>query len=98
MPLHAQHVKSAQRGDPFPEFDIGAAPRHVGRDRQRSTLSGARDDLRLLFIALSVEHLRRVTALAQRRGQRFRFVDAAGADEDGDRENSIRITTIWCAR
>ena len=50
--------------DAAAEFDVGSAAGHVGRDRDRARLTGARDDFRFALVVLGVEHVVR----AVRRG------------------------------
>ena len=62
--------------------DIGSAPGHLGRHRDRAELSGLGDDPGLLLIVLGVEHHRRNTAAQQPRVQILRLGDVLRADQD----------------
>ena len=55
--LGADHEKSAAFRHAFAELNVGAAARHVRRDRDRPRLPGALDDLGFLHVELRVEHV-----------------------------------------
>ena len=48
--------KPPTSGDAGAQLDVGAAARHVGGDRDRAALAGARDDFGFLLVILRVEH------------------------------------------
>ena len=51
------HLRRLRLRDARPELDVGAAAGHVGRDRDRARLPGARDDLRFALVVLRVQHV-----------------------------------------
>ncbi len=65
-----------------PQFDVGAAPRHVGGDRHRARPSRLRDDLRLALVVLRVEDVVLDAAAPQHAGNRLRGIDAGRTDKD----------------
>src|SRR4051812_14614547 len=48
--FRADDIKSAPFENAGPEFNVGAAPRHVGGDRDCSRLAGASYDFRFLHV------------------------------------------------
>ena len=80
--LGADDVEPAEFADALAEFDVGAAARHVRRDRDRAALAGARDDVGLLLVELRVEHGVN-HAGAPQMGQHLRGLDAHSAHEHG---------------
>ena len=87
MPAGADHMQPAQFGDPVvigfvgpAEPDIGAAPGHLGRHRDRAVFAGLGDHLGLLGVVLGVEHHRGHAAAQQPLVQLFGFGNVAGAD------------------
>ncbi len=65
------------------EHDVGAAPGHVRRHRDRALASGLRDDGRLALVELGVEHLVRYAVPAQHRREQLGLRHTGGADQDG---------------
>ena len=53
VPLGADDVEAAALRHAGAEFNVGAAARHVGGDRDRARLAGAGDDLRFLHVDTS---------------------------------------------
>ena len=81
--LGAQHVQAAQLGDPGAQFDVGAAPGHVGGDGDRALLPGAGHDLGLLLVVLGVEHRVDDALLLEHAAEHFAGLDGDGAHQDG---------------
>src|SRR5437879_4570789 len=52
--LGADNEEPASFGHALPELNVGAAARHVGRDRDSTRLTGALDDLCFLHVELRV--------------------------------------------
>ena len=65
------------------QLNIGAASGHLGRDGNASNIAGLGDDLCLLLIVFSVEHIDVDAALAQGIRQIFRLGYILRAHEDG---------------
>ena len=63
------------------QLDIGAAPGHVGGDGDSGEFPGVGDDLGFLFVLAGVQHIMRHPGSGQQAGQRFRFFDRGGADQ-----------------
>ena len=59
MSLRPDHVKTAPVRDALPKFNVRAAPGHVRRNRDRSSLASAGDDLRLLHVKFRVQDVMR---------------------------------------
>ncbi len=57
MPLGADDHQSTDFYDARPKLNVGAASCHVGRNRDRAWLSGARHDLGFLHVELCVQHV-----------------------------------------
>ena len=55
MSLRADDLEPAERGNAFAQLDIGTTASHVGRDRDRSALTGLRDNIRLTLMELGVQ-------------------------------------------
>ena len=64
------------------ELDVGAAPGHVGGDRDAAEPAGLGDDERLLLVIARVQHLVRDLLLLEQRRQLLRLLDADRADQD----------------
>ena len=75
------HMQTAEFGDAGTELDVGAAPRHVGRHRDRAYLPGARHDLGLVLVVLGVEHVVRNIADVEHPRQDLRIVDRDRAQQ-----------------
>ncbi len=64
------------------EHNIGAAARHVGRDRHRAGFTGLRDDIRLFFMVFGVQN-RVFDALFLQNGRKlFGFLNRNGAHQN----------------
>ena len=79
--LGADHKQAAHFGHAGCEFDVGAASRHVGGNRDGADVAGAGDDFRLLLMELGVEHRVWDLRTLEQAGQRFRRLDRRGADQ-----------------
>ena len=66
-----------------PQQDVGTAPGHVGRDRDRAESPGLRDDLGLLFVVLGVEDVVVDLLLVEHPAEGFGLFDAGRADQHG---------------
>ena len=66
-----------------PEQDVGAAPRHVGRDGHRPVSARLRDDLRLLGVIFRVQYDVFYAAALEQARQPLGLLDRDGAGEDG---------------
>ena len=64
------------------EHDVGAAARHVGRDRDGAVAAGLGHDLGLALVLLRVQHLVADAALLELRRELLRVLDRDGADQD----------------
>ena len=74
VPVGADHVEAAERGDGLAvalirpaEPDVGAAAGHVRRDRDRAERAGPGDDLRFVRILARVQHVVRHAAAVSAR-------------------------------
>src|SRR5882672_4751333 len=67
--------------DAGPEFDVGAAAGHVGRDRDRARLACQRHDLGLALVELRVQDLVLQAAPLEHSRQRLRHLDVHRADQ-----------------
>ena len=63
------------------ELDVGAAARHVRRDRDRAGAARLRDDMRFAFVETRVEHAMRHAVLFKEGRQQLGLFDRHGADE-----------------
>src|SRR5207253_4460322 len=81
MELGKNYMQPAERGDLGRELDVGAAPRHIGRDGDAARLAGARDDLRLFAVLARVEHDVLDAARAQQPVELLRCRHRARADQ-----------------
>jgi hypothetical protein len=59
IPIGILHLRRLELGDAGAEFDVGPAAGHVRRDRHRTGLTRAGDDLRLALVVFRVEHVMR---------------------------------------
>ena len=82
MSLGADDVQTADIGDTLAKHDVGAAPCHVGGDRDAATLTGVGDDVGFFLVELGVEHGVLNTQLVELAAQPLAFLDARGAHED----------------
>ncbi len=64
------------------EDDVGAAARHVGRDRDRVLATGLGDDEGLALVVLGVEDRVRDVGAIEQLVDDLRLLDARGADQD----------------
>src|SRR5208282_467854 len=77
----ADHVQPADLGHAFAELDVGAAARHVGRDRDGTALARPGDDFGLALVVFGVENVVRNPLTAQHAREHFTGFDAYRADQ-----------------
>ena len=63
------------------EENVGAATRHVGRDRHGALLTGLRDDFRFLLMIFGIEHIVFHAVTLEVAGEPFGFFDRNRADQ-----------------
>ncbi len=78
----ADDVKSAEFSNSRRKFDIRSPARHVGRNGDRSHVSGAGNDFGFLLVEFGVEDGVRNLRTLEHPGERFRRFHRSGADEN----------------
>jgi hypothetical protein len=81
VPLGADDEQAAHFSDAFAELNVGAATRHVRRDRDRARLAGALHDLRFLAVILRVQHVVRDLLALQHAAEQLGCFHADRADQ-----------------
>ena len=56
MSLGTHDVQPAEIGDALSQHNVGAAARHIGRNRNRAPLSGHGNDLGFFFMIFRIQH------------------------------------------
>src|SRR5438445_854409 len=84
--LGTDDVQTTGRDDAGAELDVRTTACHVRGDRDSPRLAGLLDDLGLLLVLASVEHLMLDGGLAQSDAQLLRCLHRAGADQHGAAE------------
>ena len=84
--LRSDDLKSARRLRLVVQLYIGSSSCHIGRDRDRTMLSGQRHDLCLLLMELRVEHGMRDSLPLEHRADQL-----GGLDRDGSDENRLSL-------
>ena len=89
QPLLVEDLRSHHLGVAAEE-DVGAAAGHVGRDRHCSGSARLRDDLRLAFVELGVQHVVLDAAPLEHLGQHLADLDADRAHQHRPAELVLR--------
>ena len=82
MALGTDDVKSADLGNALAKLDVGAAARHVRRDRHGAALARKRDDLGFASVVLGVQDLVRDVRELEHARKDLGSVDRNGAEKD----------------
>ncbi len=90
VPLGSEDMQPPELRHPLSQFDVRSASGHVCGNGHLSGLSGLRDDLRLAFMILCVQHVVLDPRPGQIFAQEFRFFDGDRPHENG----SLRLMQL----
>ncbi|KAG1318654.1 hypothetical protein G6F63_015121 [Rhizopus arrhizus] len=83
MPFGQDDMQAAGLARGVGQWDVGAAPRHVGGDGDVARLAGFGNDLGFAGVLLGVQHFVRQLGLLQEARQQLGVFDAGGAHQHG---------------